>query len=168
MGFRCLVNDTDPLARLRRVLDREADALHRVLDIDESAGLSALAVHSQRIANRGLHQETIKYCAVIAVIVEPVDQALVADGFACLGAPDDTLVQVGNSQPVVPIVEGEQKLVLGFGQVIDTARVGGIEDFLLGLIAVSVLDCYLQIAFWNSDFVDAVTIDFPIVPKWTT
>ncbi|MNE72339.1 hypothetical protein D3C80_1682720 [compost metagenome] len=76
-------------------------------------------MHRQRIADRRLHQEAVQHRAVVAVIVEAVDQALVLAGFLGLGAPDDALMQVGDPQAVVLGVELEQQGVLGLGHVID-------------------------------------------------
>ena len=86
--------------RLRRVRERELDAAHRVLDVDEGAGLAAGAVNGQRIADRRLDQEAVQHRAVVAVIVEAVDQLDVTPGLLGMGAPDDALVQVGD--PAAP------------------------------------------------------------------
>ena len=69
-----LVEDLHPLAAPRAVRKRQLDAAHRVLDVDEGAGLAARAVHRQRIVDRRLDQEAVEHRAVVAVIVEPVDE----------------------------------------------------------------------------------------------
>jgi hypothetical protein len=73
-----LVEDLHPLAALRRVLQRQLHAAHRVADVDEGARLAAGAVHGEGVADRGLHQEAVEHGAVVAVVVEAVDEALVA------------------------------------------------------------------------------------------
>jgi hypothetical protein len=50
-------------------------------------------VHGERVADRRLHQEPVEDRAVVAVVVEAVDQSLVEPGLAGLRAPHDALVQ---------------------------------------------------------------------------
>ena len=153
-----LVQDLDPLAARRRVLQRQFDAADRVLNVDEGPGLAAGAVDRQRIADRRLHQKPVQHRAVVAVIVEPVDQPLVHTGLLGLCAPDDALMQVGDPKPVVAGVELEQQGVLRLGHVIDRARVGREQDFLLGRAVVG-LDRDLQIALGDLQSCGAVAID---------
>ena len=109
--------------------------MHRTvsLDVDERAGLPAGAVHGQRVADGGLHEEPVQHGAVVAVVVEPVDQPVVPARLVGLGAPDDALVQVGDAQPVVLGVEREQQLVQRLGHVVDRAGVGRVQDLPLQL-----------------------------------
>ncbi|MPM27837.1 hypothetical protein SDC9_74351 [bioreactor metagenome] len=115
--------------------------------MDERAGLATGAVHRQRVADRGLHQEAVEHGAVVTVVVEAVDQTLVALGLGGVGAPDDALVQVGDPEPVVLHVVGEEQLVEGLGHVVDRARIRRVEDLLLDrLAAVLARDLDVQVA----------------------
>ena len=96
MALGHLVEDPHAFAALRRVLDRQLDAADGVLDVDEGARLAAGAVDRQRIADRGLHEEAVEHRAVVAVVVEAVDQPRVDPRLRGLGAPHDALVQVGD------------------------------------------------------------------------
>src|SRR6185312_2125989 len=89
-----LVEYLHPLAALRSVLQRKLDAAHRILDMDEGAGLAAGAMHRQRIADRRLDEEAVEHRAVIAVIIEAVDELLVQARLLRVRAPDDALMQV--------------------------------------------------------------------------
>jgi hypothetical protein len=71
--------------------------------------------------------------AVVAVVVEPVDQTLVEHGLVGLGTPDDALVQVGDAQPVVLGVEREHQLVEGLRHVVHRSGVGRVQDLPLEL-----------------------------------
>jgi len=128
-----LVQHLRPGAGLRRVADRDLDAPDRVADVDERAGLPAGAVHGQRVPDRGLHQEPVQHRAVVAVVVEPVDQPLVPAGLVGLRAPHDALVQVGDPQPVVLGVEREQQLIQRLGHVVHRAGVRRVQDLPLQL-----------------------------------
>src|SRR3546814_7562242 len=97
MGLGHLVEDVDALARLRRSGDGKLDAAARILDVDESARLPAGSMHRQRIIERRLHDEAIEDGAVIAVIIETVDQPLIELGLFGLRAPDDPLMKIGNA-----------------------------------------------------------------------
>lgn len=96
-----MVNDLDAITLGRRVLEREFDAANHVADVDESAGLAAGAVDGKRVADTGLDEEAVEHRAVVAVVVESVDKALVLEGLLGVGAPDDALVQVGDAQFIV-------------------------------------------------------------------
>ncbi len=109
--------------------------------MDERAGLAAGAVHGQRIADRRLHQEAVEHRAVVAVVVEAVDQPLVEPRLLGLRAPDDALVQVGDADAVVLVEEREHQLVERLRQVVDAARRGREEDLALELGAVSSRPC---------------------------
>lgn len=111
MGLRHLVEDLHPVARLRRVLQGQFDAAHRILNVNERAGLATGAMHGQRIVNRCLNQEAVQNRAIVAVIVEPVDQLPVPAGLVGMGSPDNALMQIGDAQPVILREELEQDLI---------------------------------------------------------
>src|SRR3546814_7722623 len=87
-------------------------------------------MHRQRIIERRLHDEAIEDGAVIAVIIETVDQPLIELGLFGLRAPDDPLMMIGNADAVILVVIGEEELILRLGQVINGAWIDRIEDFL--------------------------------------
>src|SRR5690606_4368463 len=96
-----LVEDLDPIAALRRVVEGDFDAADGILNMDESACLPARAVDRQRIADGSLDEEAVQHRAIVAVIVEAVDELVVYPRLFRMGAPDDALMQVRNAQPVI-------------------------------------------------------------------
>ena len=85
----------------------------------------------KRILYRRLHEKAIKHGAVIPIVVEAIDQPFIGHRFRSLGTPDDSLMQICYPNPVILVVEEEQELVLGLGQVVDTTRVGRIQDLVV-------------------------------------
>src|SRR5690606_16359113 len=130
MGLRHLVKDFYAVATLGSVLECNFNTAHGILDVDEGAGLTARAVYGKRIANGRLDEETVQYRAVIAVIIEAVDELLVKARFLRMRAPDDTLVQVGDTQAVILGIVLEQQLIQALGHMVDGARIGRVKDFL--------------------------------------
>ncbi len=110
------------------------------------------------MAQRRLDQEAVQDRAVVAVIVEAVDQPRIQPGLGGLGAPDDALVQVGDPQAVVLDVELEQQLILGLGHVVDRPRIAGVQD-LLARRALGCVERDLQIAFRDGRAGGAVAVD---------
>lgn len=145
MALSHLVEDLDPLALGGGVLQGQLDALHRVTDVDEGAGLAARAVHGQGVADGGLHQEAVQNRAVVAVVVEAVRQARVPVGGIGVGAPDDALVQVGDADLVVLVVVEEEELIQRLGHVIDAARARRVEDLLFETAAVGLGNLNLEV-----------------------
>ena len=146
--------------RLGRVLDRELDAAHGVLDVDERARLAAGAVHGQRVADRGLHEEAVQHRAVVAVVVEAVDQPLVEARSRAVWVPQ-TMPWCRSviAHAVVLGVEREQQLVQRLGHVVDAARVGRVEDLLLDLAAVVGVHADRQVALGDRHAGGAVAVD---------
>ena len=138
VGLGHLVEDLHPHAALGRVGQRQLDTAGHVLDVDERPRLTAGAVHGERIADRGLHQEAVQHGAVVAVVIEAVHQPLIELRLGGGRAPDDALVQVGDAQRVVLRVVGEQVLVEHLGHVVDRAGAGGIEDLAVHLAGLAV------------------------------
>ena len=95
MGLCHLVQDIDPLAALGRIFQRQLQATNGVLDVNEGSRLAAGPMHRQRMVDGRLHHEPVQHRAVIPIVIEAVDQALVELRLFRLGAPDDALVQVG-------------------------------------------------------------------------
>ena len=52
--------------------------------MNEGSGLAAGAVHGQRVADCGLHNKAIENRAVVAVVVKPINHALVPLGLLSL------------------------------------------------------------------------------------
>ena len=159
MRLRHLVEDLHAVALGRRVLQGDLDALAHVLDVDEGARLPAGAVDGERVAHGGLHEETVEHGAVVAVVVEAVDEALVALRLRGVGAPDDALVEVSDAQLVVLGVEGEDVLIQHLGHVVDRPRVGGVEDLLFHGGAVLGVHLDVQVALWDLHPGGAVAVD---------
>src|SRR2546430_9072389 len=109
MSFRHLVEDLHTLTRKRRMRQRELDAADAVPDVDKRTRLAAGSMDGQRIADRGLHQEAVQNGAVIAVVIEAVDQPLVESGLGRLRSPDDSLVEIRDPDAVVLVVVGEEQ-----------------------------------------------------------
>ena len=104
VGLGGLIEDPDPLTRRRRMIDGQFDAADGIADVDEGPGLPAGTMNRQWMAHRRLHEETVEHRAEVAVIVEAVDEPLVQLRLRRLRPPDDTLVQVSDSQSVVFVV----------------------------------------------------------------
>jgi hypothetical protein len=147
VGFGHLVEDLHPVARAGRAAERKLDAAHAVLDVDEGAGLAAGAVDGERVVDRRLDQEAVQHGAVVAVVVEAVDELRVAAGLVGVGAPDDALVQVGDPQAVVLGVELEEDLIEALGHVVDRAGARRVEDLLRDLGAIGCRDVDVEVAF---------------------
>ena len=79
----------------------ERDALERVHDVQEPAGLAALAVHRERVADHRLHREAVQRRAEELVVVEAGDEALVEPRLRRLDPVDDALVEIGRAQPQI-------------------------------------------------------------------
>src|SRR5690606_8948414 len=77
MGLRHLVKDFYAVATLGSVLECNFNTANGILDVDEGAGLTTRAVYGKRITNGRLDEETVQHRAVIAVIIEAVDELLV-------------------------------------------------------------------------------------------
>src|ERR1700686_1091946 len=82
----------------RRVFDAESNALQRVPDVEEAAGLAALSVHGQRPADCRLHAEAIEHGAPHDVVVEAGGQPRAAGRLLGRATVDDSLVEVGGPQ----------------------------------------------------------------------
>lgn len=85
-------------------------------------------------------RKAVEHRAIIAVIVETVDQLRMAARLLGMRAPDDALVQIGDPQAVIPSIELEEKLIQALGHVIDRAGIGGIEDLLADRVAACGFD----------------------------
>src|SRR5690606_40418436 len=91
--------------------------------------------YGKGITNGRLDEETVQHRAVIAVIIEAVDELLVKARFLRMRAPDDALVQVGDAQAVILGIVLEQQLIQALGHMVDGARIGRVKDFLRDRVA---------------------------------
>ena len=126
MGLGHLIENADPPAVVSRAGDRQFDAADRISYVDKGARLSAGSVHCERIADRRLNQETVENRAVVAAIVEAVEEFRREPRFFGLRAPDDALMQVCDSNPVVLVIIVEKQRVLRLRHMIDATRVGWV------------------------------------------
>ena len=154
-GLGHLVKDLHSLSGLGRVVDGNLNAAGGVGNVNESTGLSAGAVDGQGNAHGSLHEEAVEDGAIISVVVEAVDQALVLNGLGGVGAPNDALVQVGDADVVVLLVELPDEGVEALGGVVDGSGVGGVED--VGLAAAGEGD--VDVALGNFSAGGTVAVD---------
>ena len=96
--------------------------------MNEPAGLAAGSVDRERNAHGSLHEEAVQDSAVIAVVVKSVDEALVLDGLRGVRSPDDALVEVGDAERVILLVELEEEGIKALSGVIDRARVCWVKN----------------------------------------
>src|SRR5262249_45178177 len=108
-------------APVGRVLAGQLDAPDGVPDVDDAAGLAALAVHGQRVADDRLDGEPVQYRAEHRVVVEPGGQPLVPGGFRGLLAVHHALGQVCGPQVPDPAGELGVVAVVPLGQVVERA-----------------------------------------------
>ena len=132
-GLSHLVEDLHALSGLGGVVNGNFNAAGGVGNMDEGTGLSSGTVDGQRNAHGSLHKETVEDGAVISVVIETVDKALVLDRLGGVGAPHNALVKVGDAEVVVLLVELPDEGVKALGGVVDGSGVGGMED--VGLAA---------------------------------
>src|SRR5665213_2739766 len=120
-GLRELIEDPE-LPAVGGVLTSQPHAGQRVEDVEHPAGLTARAVHRQRVASDGLHAESVEYGAEDAVVVEAGGEIRVEAGLLGLVAVHDALVEIGG--PDAPDATGEHDVVavVHLGQVVEGAR----------------------------------------------
>ncbi len=128
VGLGHLIEDLDPIAPLGWIGEGDLDTADGVADVDERPGLAPGAVNGEWVPHRRLHEEPVEHGAVVAVVVEPVDQLGGERGLGGGRAPDDPLVEIGDPQVIVLVVEVEHQGVERLGHVIDAAGVGRVEE----------------------------------------
>jgi len=133
------------------ITDRELNAAHSVPDVKEAACLPTLAVHSERVADRCLHTETVQRSAKDVVIVETVVKHGVHARLVGVGAVHNALVEVGGTE--VPHFASELHVVrvVHLRQMIEGAGLLGVRE---GVGAAVVLDG--DVAFFDVDVGGAV------------
>ena len=116
-----LVEDAE-LAQLGGVVHCELDALERVADVETAAGLAALPVDGERVADHGLHAEAVEDGAEDLVVVEARHEPLIHGRLVRLDAVDEALVEVGRAQAPDAAGEVDVVRVVDLGQVVERAR----------------------------------------------
>jgi len=99
-----LIEDTDPAAVVSRTADGQFDAADRIAYVDKGPRLPTGSVHGQWITDRRLNQKAVENRTVVAAVVEPVDEFRREPRFFGLGAPDDALMKISDSNPVVLVI----------------------------------------------------------------
>src|SRR5579864_7121796 len=158
MCFRHLIEDAHSFTALGVVDNCQFNAAYGIANMDEGTGLPSGPVHCQRMTYRGLHQKSIQDSPEIPVVIEAIDQSAVQLGLCSVRAPDDSLVEVGDTNLVILVVVGEQQLIHRLGQVIDAAGIGGMKDFTR---FKTTLDVHVdqQITFGNNRPLCAVAVN---------
>jgi len=143
-----------------RVVASKLDAANGVANVEETAGLAALAVHGERLADGGLHaEETIQDSAEDVVVIETIDERFVERSFFRGGAINDALVEIGGAN--APDLAGEHHVVavVHFGEVVKGARLLGEWNDVLAAVVL-----YGDVAFFDVD----VGVPYsPMVPSLT-
>ncbi len=118
---------------------------HGVADVEEAAGLMAGAIDADRLATGGLDAEPVQRCAEDLVVVQSVNQRLVALGLSCDRAIDHALVQIRSPQP--PDLAGEHDVVavVDLGQVIERPRLFGVWQSILAPVVLYLDETFLDI-----------------------
>jgi hypothetical protein len=129
-GFGDLIKNFDTFSLGRGVVDGNVNAARGIGNVDKGTSLASSSVDSQRNTHGSLHEETIQDGSVVSVVVKSVDQTFIQDGLRSVGSPDNPLMQVGNSDLVVLIVELPEKSVETLGGVVDRSWVGRVQNGL--------------------------------------
>ena len=119
------------LARIDRVLDREANAIQRVLEVEIAAGLTTRSIHSQRVPRDSLHDEAVEGCSKHFVVGEGREERLIVVVLIGLEPVDRPLHEIGDADVPDPTVVPEQIGVHDLGRVVEAAGLPG-EERLLG------------------------------------
>src|SRR6185312_4762313 len=119
-NLRELVKHAQPARRGRRV-DRQAQALQRVAQIEIAAPLMPLAIHGQRNAARGLRREAVDHGPEQVVVMEMRKQGFVVPRLVAAMAIDWPLHQIGGAQAAAPRLEFEKIGVEDLAGVIEAA-----------------------------------------------
>mmetsp|Transcript_22683 Transcript_22683/g.37530 ORF Transcript_22683/g.37530 Transcript_22683/m.37530 type:complete len:219 (+) Transcript_22683:521-1177(+) len=99
--------------------------------MDESTGLSTSSVHSEGDAHGTLHEETVQDSTIVTIVVETVDETFVSGSLWSVGSPDNTLMQVGNAEVVVLLVELPENGIQTLGSMVDRTRMGRVKNVCL-------------------------------------
>src|SRR5205807_524292 len=103
----------------RGVVAGNLDAANRIANVQEAAGLSALPVHGERLADGSLHAKAVQHRPENIVVVETIDQRFDYDDV--FGTVLNRFcVQAAISQPLTVYGKGGQ--TRGFLDIRDTVR----------------------------------------------
>src|SRR5712692_4570436 len=90
-------------------MTRNLDASDRVPNVEETACLTALAVHRERLADGCLHAEAIENRAENVVVIEAIDERFIQRSFVRHRSVYDTLIEVRGAN--APDLAGEHHVV---------------------------------------------------------
>ena len=93
-----------------------------------------------------MHQEAVQNRSVVTVVIKAVGESRITIRGLGVGAPNNALVKVSNSDLVVLVVVEEQQLIERFGHVINAARTGRMKNFLFKTAAVRLGHFHLEVA----------------------
>src|ERR1022692_4106494 len=143
-GLGHLVEDPE-LAPVGRILAGDLDTADGVPDVDDAAGLAAVAVNGQWLAQHGLDNEPVQHGAEHRVIVEPGGQPLVLGRLRGLLAVDNALIQVGGTQVPDPAGELDVVAVVHLGQVVEGTRALREQDPVLASLVLDIQPAFLDV-----------------------
>src|SRR5699024_11714823 len=106
-----------------------------------------------------MDEEAVEHSAMITVVFEAVDEALIFKGLFCVRSPDDSLVQISDAKLVILCVVGEKMLVQYLGHVIDRPWVRRVEDGLINMASLGEVDLNFKVPFGDLHASGAITIN---------
>ena len=127
---------TRTLAGFRGILAGNFDAAHRVANVEKAAGLSALSVDRERLADGGLHAEAIEHRAEHVVVIEAIDQRFVQLNFIGHGAIHHALIEVGRANAPDFAAEHDVVAVMHFGKMVEGAGLLGVGKHILAAVVL--------------------------------
>src|SRR5579864_1563774 len=97
------------LAARGRILASDLDTANRIAYVEETAHLSALAVHGKRLTDGRLYAKAIKHGAKHVIIVEAIDKRFVEGDLVSHRAVHHSLIQIGGANS--PNLAGKHDVV---------------------------------------------------------
>src|SRR5487761_1815889 len=133
------------LTRLGGIERGQLDAANGVADVQEAAGLAALAVDAEGLADSGLDAVAVEHGAPNAVVVEARGELGVEGGLGGGDAVDHALVEVGGTEVPDPAGEIEVVAVVDLGEVVDGPRLLGVEHAVVAAVVLDVDEPLLDV-----------------------
>jgi len=113
------------LAAIGRIAQCQLDTGQCIADVEESAGLAALAVDGHRHATHRLNNEAVEGCAEDGIVVEAGHEPWIEIGGLGLDAVDDALVEVGGANAPNPAGEHDVVAIVDLAEVVERAGLLG-------------------------------------------